>query len=46
MRKLFISNFLFLISFTVTAHPGIGIVKDRQGKYLLHRPGKCLENIY
>ena len=31
MRKLFISNFLFLISFIVTAHPGIGIVKDSKG---------------
>jgi len=31
MRKLFISNFLFLVSFTVTAHPGIGIVKDSKG---------------
>jgi hypothetical protein len=31
MRKLLISNFLFLISFTVTAHPGIGIVKDSKG---------------
>jgi len=31
MKKLFVSNFLFLISFTVTAHPGIGIVKDSKG---------------
>src|SRR4030095_1364701 len=31
MRKLLISNFLLLISFTVTAHPGIGIVKDSKG---------------
>jgi hypothetical protein len=31
MRKLLISNILFLISFTVTAHPGIGIVKDSKG---------------
>ena len=31
MRKLLISNFLFLISFTVTAHPGIGIVRDSKG---------------
>jgi len=31
MRKLFISSFLFLISFTATAHPGIGIVKDSKG---------------
>jgi hypothetical protein len=31
MRKLLISYFLFLISFTVTAHPGIGIVKDSKG---------------
>ena len=31
MRKLLISSFLFLISFTVTAHPGIGIVKDSKG---------------
>jgi len=31
MRKLSISNFLLLISFTVTAHPGIGIVKDSKG---------------
>jgi len=31
MRKLLISNFLFLISFSVSAHPGIGIVKDSKG---------------
>src|SRR4030095_13912044 len=31
MRKYLISNFLFLISFTLTAHPGIGIVKDSKG---------------
>lgn len=31
MRNLLISNFLFLVSFTVTAHPGIGIVKDSKG---------------
>ncbi|HEX6169894.1 MAG TPA: hypothetical protein VFZ33_09385 [Chitinophagaceae bacterium] len=31
MRKLLIANFLFLISFTVRAHPGIGIVKDSKG---------------
>ena len=31
MRKLLISNFLFLIPFTISAHPGIGIVKDSKG---------------
>ena len=31
MKKLLISNFLFLISFTISAHPGIGIVKDSKG---------------
>jgi hypothetical protein len=31
MRKLFISNFLLLLSFTIVAHPGIGIVKDSKG---------------
>jgi len=31
MRKHLISSFLFLLSFTVTAHPGIGIVKDSKG---------------
>ena len=31
MRKLIIANLLFLISIAVTAHPGIGIVKDSKG---------------
>jgi len=31
MKKLFISNFLFLLSITMFAHPGIGIVKDSKG---------------
>ena len=31
MRKLLIFIFLFLVSFTIAAHPGIGIVKDRKG---------------
>jgi hypothetical protein len=31
MRKLLISNFLFLVSLTIIAHPGIGIVKDSKG---------------
>lgn len=31
MRKFLISNFLFLISLSITAHPGIGIVKDSKG---------------
>ena len=31
MRNIYISYFLVLISFTVTAHPGIGIVKDSKG---------------
>jgi hypothetical protein len=31
MKKILISNFLFLISFSVSAHPGIGIVKDSKG---------------
>jgi len=31
MKKIFISNFLFLISLTIIAHPGIGIVKDSKG---------------
>ena len=31
MRKLLIANLWVLISFTVAAHPGIGIVKDSKG---------------
>jgi hypothetical protein len=31
MKTFLISNFLFLISFTIAAHPGIGIVKDSKG---------------
>jgi hypothetical protein len=31
MKKFLISNFLFLLSFTIAAHPGIGIVKDSKG---------------
>jgi len=31
MKKFLISNFLFLISFVIAAHPGIGIVKDSKG---------------
>jgi len=31
MKKLLVSNFLFLISFAIAAHPGIGIVKDSRG---------------
>lgn len=31
MKTFLISNFFFLISFTISAHPGIGIVKDSKG---------------
>lgn len=31
MKKLLVSSFLFLISFAIVAHPGIGIVKDSKG---------------
>jgi len=31
MRKLSIFIFLFMLSFTIAAHPGIGIVKDSNG---------------
>jgi len=31
MKKFLISGFLFLISFSIAAHPGIGIVKDTKG---------------
>lgn len=31
MKRFFISNLLFLISISTTAHPGIGIVKDSRG---------------
>lgn len=31
MKKFLVSNFLFLISFAIAAHPGIGIVKDSKG---------------
>jgi len=31
MKKILVSNFLFLISFAIAAHPGIGIVKDSKG---------------
>src|SRR5829696_1534278 len=31
MKQILISGFLFLISFKMIAHPGIGIVKDSKG---------------
>jgi len=31
MRKFLIANFFFMTSFTLTAHPAIGIVKDSKG---------------
>ena len=31
MKKFLISNFLFLVSISGLAHPGIGIVKDSKG---------------
>jgi len=40
MRNLLISSFLLLISFTVTAHPGIGIVKDNKGNIYYTDLGK------